>query len=62
MTNFSTDIKFLFIRCNLTPVSISVDTHRTGSINEKEIEALVMDRFDLTPSGIIQQLDLLRPI
>ncbi len=44
------------------PVSISVDTHRTGSIDEKEIEALVMDRFDLTPSGIIQQLDLLRPI
>ncbi|MCP4075475.1 MAG: methionine adenosyltransferase [Gammaproteobacteria bacterium] len=44
------------------PVSISVDTHRTGSIDEKEIEALVMDQFDLTPSGIIQQLDLLRPI
>jgi S-adenosylmethionine synthetase len=44
------------------PVSISVDTHGTGRIDENNIEALVMDRFDLTPSGIIQQLDLLRPI
>ncbi|MCK5664005.1 MAG: methionine adenosyltransferase domain-containing protein [Thiotrichaceae bacterium] len=40
------------------PVSVSVDTHGTGSIDEKEIEALVIDRFDLTPSGIIQQLYL----
>jgi S-adenosylmethionine synthetase len=44
------------------PVSVSVDTHGTGSIDEPEIEALILDRFDLTPSGIIHQLDLLGPI
>ena len=44
------------------PVSVSVDTHGTGSIDESEIEVLIQECFDLTPSGIIQQLDLLRPI
>ena len=44
------------------PVSISVDTFRTNRIDEERIEDLVRKHFDLTPRGIIEELDLLNPI
>jgi len=44
------------------PVSIMVDTHGTSSIEEEKIEACVKELFDLSPAGIIKELDLLRPI
>ena len=44
------------------PVSIMVDTHGTGKVPEEEIEKMIMEVFDLTPKGIIDTLDLLRPI
>jgi len=44
------------------PVSIMVDTHGTGKVPEVEIEKMIMEVFDLTPKGIIDTLDLLRPI
>jgi len=44
------------------PVSIMVDTHGTGKVEEEKIEACVKELFDLTPKGIIDTLDLLRPI
>ncbi|MEA3374052.1 MAG: methionine adenosyltransferase [Campylobacterota bacterium] len=44
------------------PVSIMVDTHGTGVVDEEKIEACVGELFDLTPKGIIESLDLLRPI
>jgi len=44
------------------PVSIMVDTHGTGAVSETEIEACVTELFDLTPAGIIRELDLLKPI
>ncbi len=44
------------------PVSIMVNTHETGVLSEDKIEACVRELFDLTPKGIIETLDLLRPI
>ena len=44
------------------PVSIYVDTHGTAVVEEEEISACVAELFDLTPAGIIKELDLLRPI
>jgi len=44
------------------PVSIMVDTHGTSTIEESKIEACVKELFDLSPAGIIKELDLLRPI
>jgi len=44
------------------PVSISVDLHDTGNVSEDAIERAIRRVFDLTPSGIIRDLDLLRPI
>jgi S-adenosylmethionine synthetase len=44
------------------PVSIMVDSFGTGKISDDKIEALIEDHFDLRPKGIVQMLDLLRPI
>ena len=44
------------------PVSIAVDTFGTGKLDEGRIAELIRAHFDLTPHGIIESLDLLRPI
>jgi len=44
------------------PVSVLVDTFGTGVIPEAKIAKIVQDSFDLSPKGIIQTLDLKRPI
>ena len=44
------------------PVSIMVDTHGTGKVSEEKIEECVKELFDLSPAGIIESLDLLKPI
>lgn len=44
------------------PVSIYVDTFNTNTIPEEEIINKIKNKFDLTPSGIIDYLDLRKPI
>ncbi len=44
------------------PTSISVETFGTGMIEDSKIEALVREHFNLKPRGIVEMLDLLRPI
>ncbi|MCW8910430.1 MAG: methionine adenosyltransferase [Gammaproteobacteria bacterium] len=44
------------------PTSISVETFGTGKIDDARIVELVREHFDLKPKGLIQMLDLLRPI
>ena len=44
------------------PVSIYVNTHGTANVDEEKISACVGELFDLTPKGIMEELDLLRPI
>ncbi len=44
------------------PVSVMVDTFGTGKVSEEEIAKRIKKVFNLNPSGIIQTLDLLRPI
>lgn len=44
------------------PTSISVQTFGTGKIDDDRIVELVREHFDLKPKGLIQMLDLLRPI
>ncbi len=44
------------------PVSVAVDTFGTGVISDPELAKVVQDLFDLRPKGIIQTLDLRRPI
>jgi len=44
------------------PTSIMVDTYGTGKISDEQLTKLVRENFDLRPKGIVQMLDLLRPI
>ncbi|HEX4522542.1 MAG TPA: methionine adenosyltransferase [Casimicrobiaceae bacterium] len=44
------------------PINVTVYTEGTGRIPDEKIAALVTGNFDLRPKGIIQMLDLLRPI
>ena len=44
------------------PTSIMVDTFGTGKISDEKLVEIVRENFDLRPAGIIQMLDLRRPI
>jgi S-adenosylmethionine synthetase len=44
------------------PVSVRVDTFHTGAIPDRRIERLIRDHFPLAPRGIIDYLELRRPI
>ena len=44
------------------PTSVSVTTFGTGRIDDEQIAKLVATNFDLRPKGIVQMLNLLRPI
>ncbi len=44
------------------PTSVMVTTHGSGRISDEALAKLVQQHFDLRPKGIIQMLDLLRPI
>ncbi len=44
------------------PTSVMVTTFGTGKISDEKLSALVSEHFDLRPKGIVQMLNLLRPI
>jgi S-adenosylmethionine synthetase len=44
------------------PVSVYVDTHGTGKVDEDRLSEAIRKNFNLTPKGIIETLDLRRPI
>ncbi len=55
-------IQFGYVIGRPEPVSIMIDTFQTGKISEQRLVELVRKIFDLTPRGIIKDLNLLRPI
>ena len=44
------------------PVSVRIDTFGTGTVGEQQLVELVRENFQLTPKGIIESLNLRRPI
>lgn len=44
------------------PTSVMVSTYGTGKISDEQLSKLVSEHFDLRPRGIVQMLNLLRPI
>ena len=44
------------------PTSIMVDTYGTGKVSDEKLVEIIRENFDLRPAGIIQMLDLRRPI
>ena len=55
-------IQFGYVIGKAEPVSVMIDTFGTGRISEQELVELVRKHFDLTPRGIIKELNLLKPI
>lgn len=56
------EIQLAYVIGLATPVSIFVNTFGTGKISEEEIISLVVSKFDLSVQGIIDYLDLKKPI
>ncbi len=56
------EIQLAYVIGKKEPVSLMVDTGGTAKIPEDKIIKLIRHNFDLTPQGIIEKLDLLRPI
>jgi S-adenosylmethionine synthetase len=56
------EVQFAYAIGVAEPVSIMVDTFGTGRVREEVIEDKVRKSFDMTPAGIINILDLKRPI
>lgn len=56
------EVQFAYAIGVAQPVSVRVDTFGTGVIAEADLEAAVRQIFDLRPAGIINMLDLKRPI
>ena len=56
------EIQFSYAIGVAKPVSIYIDTFGTNTISEEEIIKRINERFDLTPRGIINYLDLQKPI
>ena len=44
------------------PTSIMVDSFGTAKLSDEELSRIFMENFDLRPKGIVNMLDLLRPI
>ncbi len=55
-------IQFSYVIGRADPVSVMIDTFGTGKISEQDLVELVRKNFDLTPMGIIRDLDLQKPI
>ena len=58
----SSEIKISYSIGVAEPTSVSVNTFGTGRLSDEEISVLIHENFDLRPRGIIEMLDLLRPI
>ncbi len=56
------EVQFSYAIGVAEPVSVMVDTFGTATVDEAEIESAVREHFRLKPAGLIDSLDLLRPI
>jgi S-adenosylmethionine synthetase len=56
------ELQLAYVIGEPSPTAIFLDTFGTGLRDERELERLVRDHFPLTPRGIIEALDLTRPI
>ncbi len=56
------EIQLAYVIGVAEPVSVNANTFGTGTVDDLEITRLIRKHFDLTPQGIIESLDLRRPI
>lgn len=55
-------VRLAYVIGGVEPTEVSVDTFGTGKVPEEKLKKAIVKIFDLSPGGIIKQLDLLRPI
>ena len=55
-------IELAYVIGGAKPVSVGLNTFSTGKVSEEKLLKAITKIFDLTPGGIINQLNLLRPI
>ena len=55
-------VQVAYVIGGTSPIEINVDTFGTGKISEEKLIRIIPKIFDLSPGGIIRQLNLLRPI
>jgi len=55
-------VRLAYVIGGVRPTELSVDTFGTGKISEEKLVKIIPKVFDLSPGGIIKQLNLLRPI
>ena len=56
------EVQLSYVIGGREPLSLFIDTHNTNRVPANKIYEMVLKHFDLTPSGMIEQLDLRRPI
>jgi S-adenosylmethionine synthetase len=56
------EVQFAYAIGVAEPVSVMVDTHGTGQVDDEAVIRAIPKVFDLTPNGIIEMLDLRKPI
>ncbi|MFN3301649.1 MAG: methionine adenosyltransferase [Patescibacteria group bacterium] len=56
------ELQMAFVIAGTYPLTISLNTYGTGKVEEKKIIEVIKKVFDLSPAGMIKQLNLLRPI
>jgi len=55
-------VRLSYVIGGINPVEVSIDTFGLAKFPEEKILKVILKVFDLTPGGIIKQLNLLRPI
>ena len=55
-------VRLAYVIGGYEPVEVSIETFGTGKVSEEKIARAISNVFDLTPGGIIRELNLLRPI
>lgn len=55
-------VRLAYVIGGIKPTEISVDTFGAGKVSEEKLVKIIPKVFDLSPGGIIKQLNLLRPI
>ncbi len=56
------EIQISYVIAGTEPLSVWINTYGTNKIPEEKILEIILNVFDLSPAGLIKQLDLLRPI
>lgn len=55
-------VRLSYVIGGVKPTEVSIDTFTTGKVSDEKLVKIISKVFDLSPGGIIKQLNLLRPI